>query len=150
MKWWNLGRRPLSDVLTDTTSKTPLIVIAPKRQSPQDQSHETQNSVSNVMLELKRIREKLDDMFSIDIPMSEATRKFTSSFFDDLNIKHVVLEVDTETGESPMEQYPWEEGEHEAVGQPGCKRIPKEKCCRSLLIVDCSACMTSATAHFRK
>jgi hypothetical protein len=77
------------------------------------------------MLEqIEQIKKKLDGMASVHIPMSQASLDVASSILDGLQIKRVVLEVDSGTGpgESQMEQYQWGK-EEEKQGYQGCKQI---------------------------
>ena len=88
-------------------------------------------AISTAMLEhnksLERIENKLDDMASVTMRMSEATLDFSSSLLSDLKIKYVVQAVNEEAGEGQMEKYPWGEDECEADGQPGCQTILLEE-----------------------
>ena len=77
--------------------------------------------------QLDRIENKLDDMASVTMRMSEATLDFSSSLLSDLKIKYVVQAVNEEAGEGQMEKYPWGEDKCEADGQPGCQTILQEE-----------------------
>ena len=56
--------------------------------------------------QLERIENKLDDMASVDMPMSEATLDFSASLLSDLKIKHVMRQVNMKAGEGQMKKYP--------------------------------------------
>ncbi|CAB9516452.1 expressed unknown protein [Seminavis robusta] len=102
---------PGDDVPPSTTSKNPLIVVAPQ---PQRDDHTDA---------FARIEKKLDDLASVDVPMSEATSHFASSLLEDLKVKITVLPPNTDPGEGQVQTYSWGDNEHEIDGQPGCKQI---------------------------
>jgi len=66
---------------------------------------------------------KLDDMNTIDVPMSEATMDFTTSLLEVLNIRYNIHKVNTGVVEGQMQTYQWGEKEHEQEGQPACQNI---------------------------
>ena len=74
-----------------------------------------------------RIEKKLDDLASVDVPMSEATSRFASSLLEDLKVKITVLPPNTDPGEGQVRTYLWGENELEIDGQPGCKQILEEE-----------------------
>ena len=76
---------------------------------------------------LERIKKKLDNMASIDMPVSEARLNFSLSLLADMKIKYVVQLVNTEAGDGQIKKYPWGEKEHKADGQPGCQAILEEE-----------------------
>ena len=69
----------------------------------------------------------MDDLASVDVPMSEATSHFASSLLEDLKVRITVLHPNTDPGEGQVQTYPWGENEHEIDGQPGCKQILEEE-----------------------
>jgi hypothetical protein len=76
---------------------------------------------------LARIERKLDDLATVDVPMSEATSHFASLLLEYLKVKITVLPPNTDPGEGKVRTYPWGENEHELDGQPGCKLILEEE-----------------------
>jgi len=73
--------------------------------------------------DLNGINTRLDDMKTIDVPMSEATMDFTKSLLDALSIRFNVYKVNTGVVDGPMQTYQWGEKEHEQDGQAGCQKI---------------------------
>jgi hypothetical protein len=69
----------------------------------------------------------LDDLATVDVPMSEATSQFASSLLEDLKVKITILRPNNDRGEGMVRTYPWGEDEHETDGQPGCKKILEEE-----------------------
>mmetsp|Transcript_8052 Transcript_8052/g.12608 ORF Transcript_8052/g.12608 Transcript_8052/m.12608 type:complete len:402 (-) Transcript_8052:1315-2520(-) len=106
------------------TGVTSFIVVAPVVQQQQQQPPaESADVAQGTTSALERIEKKLDDMATIDVPMSEVTMNFTSSLLDALKIKYFVRKVNKEIREGRMKTYTWGEKEHEADGQPGCQQI---------------------------
>ena len=90
---------------------TPLFLTLPQQ---------TQQSVYSA---LERVEKKLDDMATVDRPMSEATVNFASSLLEDMKINVYVHKVNEDTGGGELQQYHWGEKESESEGQPGCQQI---------------------------
>ncbi|CAB9517973.1 expressed unknown protein [Seminavis robusta] len=103
-------------VPSNSSGPQPLIVVAPGPKQADDHTDA-----------LARIERKLDDMATVDVPMSEATSRFASSLLEDLKVKITVLSPNTNPGEGKVRTYPWGENEHETEGQPGCKQILEEE-----------------------
>jgi hypothetical protein len=84
----------------------------------------TVTATQNIILEgMERIEKKLEDMASIDVPMSKATHYFYKPLLDELMITVEVIKGNEETGGGVLQGYEWGEREIEADGQPGCKDI---------------------------